>query len=86
MSISSILGSCGLYVQSVVNACGCSSSEVNSSSGQLPSPSPPPPPIRPLPRPTSHPLNSDNLSRYSTNCVNGFSKVERWLKKSRISE
>ena len=85
MSISSILGSCGLYVQSVVNACGCSSSEVNSSSGSglLQSP----PPIRPLPRPTSYdPLTVHNVSRHSRNCADGPSKVEEWLESSKLGK
>ncbi len=87
MSISYIWGSFGFCVQSVVKACDCSSSEVNSSSdsGLLQSP----PPICPVPCSTSHPLTYRNVWLHSNSCNDGpGSKVNKWLSRDcpQISE
>ena len=82
MSISSIWGSFGFCVQSVVKACDCSSSEVNSSSdsGLLQSP----PPFCPLPRPTSHPLTSRYNDKHAHQSLTATLEIQDPSKTSKI--
>lgn len=77
MSIASIWGSFGSCFQSVVKACDCSSSEVNSASVSGPPQSTSP--ICSLTPPTFYPLTAANVRSHSVNGVDASSKVEKWL-------